>query len=181
MTESPKQIEEEILSALRRISRAISLYSSYVQRAHGITGPQLMVLREAERSGEVAVSTLAERVSLSHATVTGILDRLEKRGLAVRIASDKDRRKRVVQMTREGKALLGIAPPLLQSRFLDELRKLKDWEQTLVLSSLQRVSAMMSAEDLSAAPVLMPGEGDASEWASLGVLAEGAREKAEES
>ena len=172
MTEPPKKNEEEILSALRRISRAISLYSNYVQRAHGITGPQLMVLREADRSGEVAVGTLARRVSLSHATVTGILDRLEKRGLVARVASDKDRRKRVVQVTREGKILLANAPPLLQSRFLEELRKLEEWEQTLILSTLQRVSTMMSAEDLSAAPVLMPGEGDETEWASLGILAD---------
>ncbi len=178
MAESPKKMEEEILSALRRISRAISLYSNYVQRTHGITGPQLMVLREADRSGPIAVSTLAERANLSHATVTGILDRLEKRGLAVRVASDMDRRKRVVQVTGEGKVLLTTAPPLLQSRFLEELRKLEEWEQTLILSTLQRVSCMMGAEDLSAAPVLMPGEGDETEWASLGVLADSARDGA---
>jgi DNA-binding MarR family transcriptional regulator len=170
MSDSAKRIEEEILSALRRIYRAISLYSSYVQKAHGITGPQLMVLREADRRGEEPVSAIAENVSLSHATVTGILDRLESRGLVARVASDRDRRKRVVRLTPKGKELLAQAPPLLQSRFVDELRKLEDWEQTLILSTLQRVSCMMSAERLPAAPVLLPGGGDQAEWENLGIL-----------
>lgn len=177
MTVESRDIEEEVLSALRRISRAISLYSSHVQRAHGITGPQLMVLREAERGGEVVVSMLAERVSLSHATVTGILDRLEKRDLVVRTQSGTDRRKRVVQITDNGRRLLATAPPLLQNRFIAELRKLQKWEQTLILSALQRVSFMMSAADLPAAPVLMPGEGDESEWMALGVLTESGGKK----
>lgn len=177
MMASEKSIEENILSALRRISRAIALYSNYVQRAHGITGPQLMILREADRHGAVAVSTLADGVSLSPATVTGILDRLEKQELATRIVAENDRRKRVVQVTPKGKALLDSAPPLLQSRFITELRKLENWEQTLILSTLQRVSSMMSAEGLSAAPVLMPGEGDATEWTSLGVLADAVGEE----
>jgi DNA-binding MarR family transcriptional regulator len=177
MPEVPSKAEEEILSALRRISRAISLYSNYVQRAHGVTGPQLLVLHETQRSGELPVSALAERVSLSHATVTGILDRLERRALLERVAAPRDRRKRVVRLTRAGEALLHSAPPLLQSHFLEELRALDEWEQTLILSTLQRVSSMMSAEALSAAPVLMPGEGDESEWASLGVLSDAAGEE----
>ena len=94
------------------------------------------------------------------------------RAKLVRTASDQDRRKRVVKVTGDGRALLGTAPPLLQSRFIEELRKLQEWEQTLILSTLQRVSSMMSAEDLPAAPVLMPGEGDETEWKSLGVLTE---------
>lgn len=171
MLKDQKKAEEQVLSALRQINRAISLYSNFVQKRHGITGPQLLVLTEVARFPDTSVGVLAENVSLSHATMTGIVDRLEQRGLVVRTPSPEDRRRRTVRVTDRGAEMLGKAPPLLQDHFIQEFRQLQEWEQTQILSTLQRVSAMMSADALPAAPVLMPGEGDAEEWTDIGILA----------
>lgn len=170
-------IEEKILSSLRRISRAISLYSSHVQKEHGLTGPQLMLLREVQKKEAITVRLLANSVSLSHATVTGILDRLQSKGLVNRTALEQDKRKRVVTLTEEGGKLLKKAPPPMQTKFRSELEKLEGWEQTQILSSLQRVAQMMSAEELSAAPLLMTEEGDKEEWRNIGILHETAADK----
>jgi hypothetical protein len=45
---------------------------------------------------------------------------------------------------------------------MHELGRLQDWEQSLLLSSLQRLARMMRAEQLSAAPVLVSGPVDIS-------------------
>ncbi len=179
MSERPTPpVEEEILSALRRISRAISLYSTHVHRHYGLTGPQLTLLREIQKSAEtLTVRRLADAVSLSHATVTGILDRLEDKGLAIREALSSDKRKRLVKLTAEGARLLAEAPLPLQDRFVDELGKLESWEQTQLLSSLQRVARMMSAEGLPAAPILMTEEGDREEWERIGILRDNVKKK----
>jgi hypothetical protein len=54
-------------------------------------------------------------------------------------------------------ALLDRSPPLLQERFAQRFRNLQQWEQTQLLASLQRIAAMMDAEDIDAAPVLSSG------------------------
>lgn len=148
---------DEILAALRRIIRAIDLRSKELVRSHGLTGPQALLLKEATASGPLSVGDLAKRATLSQATVTDILARLEKRGLVTRRKSRQDRRRVVVSVTAQGQELARTAPPLLQERFVERLAKLQYWEQTQILSSLQRVAAMMDAEQIDAAPVLISG------------------------
>jgi len=148
--------DEEILITLRRIIRATDVHSRSLAASHGLTGPQLMVLRELQRYPEISVSDLARDISLSPATVTDILDRLEKRGLINRARSEADRRRLRLSLTEAGLATLRKAPTLLQRHFVEEFRRLKDWEQSLLLASLQRVASMMELPPQKAA--LLSGE-----------------------
>ena len=146
-----------ILVSLRRITRAIDLHSKALVQRYGLTVPQLMILRELSQQKCLPVGRLADAVSLSSATVTGILDRLGKRGLVERKRATRDRRVMLASITEQGRKLVEMTPPLLHEKFSERLACLADWEQTLILSSLQRVDSMMGAEDLSAAPVLVSG------------------------
>jgi DNA-binding MarR family transcriptional regulator len=157
---NPDPIEEQIVVALRRIVRAIDLQSRRMVEACGLTGPQLVVLREVAPLGSASISTLARSVSLSQPTVSGILERLEKRGLVRRERSEQDRRAVFVSLTPEGDRILHEAPSLLQDRFQRELERLEEWERTQMLSILQRLAGMMDAEALDAAPMLETGSLD---------------------
>lgn len=150
-------LEEQIIAALRRITRAIDLHSRLLLHEHGLTGPQLLALQAVARLQPVTVGGLAKEIYLSQATMTGILGRLEKRGLILRCRDEKDRRSVVVRITPEGVSLLKVAPSPLQSRFRRELRGLQQWEQTAILATLQRIASMMDAEHIDAAPVLKTG------------------------
>ncbi len=145
---------EEVLVALRRIVRAIDLHSRQLIQKHGITGPQALILRKLQKLEQAPVGELARSVNLSQATVTDILDRLEGRGLVQRTRSTLDKRRVLVRLTGGAVAVLRDSPPLLQESFASEFGRLQEWEQTLLLSSLQRVAAMMDARDLPAVPVL---------------------------
>ena len=151
------EINDEIVVALRRIVRAIDLHSRRLAQEFGLTGPQVVLLKELSRQGEMHVAELAKKINLSHATVTDILNRLEKRTLIERTRSSSDRRRIVVKPTAASAALLSKSPPLLQERFLDQLEKLQDWEQTQILTVLQRVAIMMDAESMDASPLLATG------------------------
>lgn len=122
----------------------------------GLTGPQALILKGLQ-GGSLSAGELASRVNLSQGTVRDILNRLEKRGLIIRIRDTQDRRRVRVQLTADGQSLLDQSPPLLQERFADRFNNLQDWEQTQLLASLQRIAAMMDAEDIDAAPVLSSG------------------------
>lgn len=148
---------DEVLIALRRVIRAVDLHSRALVRSHGLTAPQALVLKEVVAARELPVGALAQRVSLSHATITDILNRLERRALVVRSRSEMDRRRVLVRATPAAEQTLERAPPLLQESFASRFAQLADWEQTLLLASLQRIAALMDAERIDAAPVLAAG------------------------
>jgi DNA-binding PadR family transcriptional regulator len=94
---------------------------------------------------------------MGQATLSDILERLEGKGLVRRERSKQDKRRVINELTPSGKAAVDKAPPLLQESFARELVSLDDWEQTLILSTLQRVAKMMQAEEIEASPVLVSG------------------------
>ncbi|MER2492377.1 MarR family winged helix-turn-helix transcriptional regulator [Catenovulum sediminis] len=151
---------EEVLVTLRRLIRATDLHSKQLVKTAGITAPQLLLLRAIHDQGEVTIGEIANEVSLSQATVTSILDRLEKRELVYRVRSNQDKRKVHAYLTEAGLELLREAPLPLQEHFIRQFRDLKDWEQMMILSSLQRVVHMMDAQHLDAAPMLEVGDID---------------------
>ena len=147
--------EQQIVAAIRQIVRAVDLHSRRLLETHGLTGPQLATLQEAMRLEAASPSTLARAVHVGPATMTGILQRLERRGLVVRTRSDTDRRSVRIEVTEAGRRLLESEPSLLQVRFREALERLEPWERLLILSTLQRVASLMGAADLPVSPHLM--------------------------
>jgi DNA-binding MarR family transcriptional regulator len=157
MTEKDFDAQGEIVAALRRIIRAVDLHSKYLAQHYGLTGPQLVVLQYLDKRGPVTTNQLAEGVSLGQATLSNILERLSRKGLIERRRSREDKRQVINELSDSGRDAIKVAPPLLQERFAKSLRGLASWEQTLILSTLQRVAEMMHAEKIDASPVLVSG------------------------
>jgi len=153
--QTPLDLEDLIVAAIRRLIRAVDLHSRRLVDDYGLTGPQLATLQEAAKMGPVAASAVARAVHLSGATMTGILTRLEKRGFVQRSRGESDRRTVNVTITDVGREVLSRAPSLLQDRFRQELSSLEKWEQMMMLANLQRIASMMDAETLDAAPHLV--------------------------
>lgn len=149
-----REISDNVLIELRKIIQAIDLNSKRLVKQVGLTGPQLVILQEISRLGTVSVGTVTKNVSLSQGTVTGILERMEKRDIVVRQRSSHDKRQVLVGITETGKKLLTKAPSVMQESFLKKFNNLQDWEKTMILSSLQRLVSMMDAKALNAEPFL---------------------------
>lgn len=145
---------DQVLIALRRIIRAIDLHSKKLVQNYGITGPQATVLKKVIAYKEVPIGILAREVNLSQATVTSILDRLEKQGYIKRIPSQDDKRKTLIHPTASAIKIFENAPPLLQEEFISAFNKLEAWEKNLILSTLQRIASMMDAKGIDASPLL---------------------------
>jgi DNA-binding MarR family transcriptional regulator len=145
---------DELLSSIRRIIRAVDVHSKNLLKQYGITGPQLIILKEIGRSQLISVSDLARKVSLSQATVTNILVRLEQQGYLQRRKGEGDKRKVYMDISDKTRRIIESNPSLLQLTFVKKFQNLADWEQSLLLSSLQRIASMMDAQDLDAAPHL---------------------------
>ncbi|RCK52333.1 MarR family transcriptional regulator [Thalassospira profundimaris] len=148
---------QEVLVTLRQIIRATDLHSKRIMKIYGLTIPQIMVLRAIGEMRNVTVKRISSHVSLSQATVTTILNRLEQRGLMERRRSQTDKRVVNTDLTQAGRDIIANAPNLLQEDFIRQFEELPVWEKTQMLSSLQRVAAMMNAEKIDAAPLLDVG------------------------
>lgn len=154
------EIASLTLRALRRVLRATDIESRQLATATGLTPSQLLVLREIDIRGSATPGMIAQALQFSQATITAIVDRLESRGFVERRRSEKDKRQFHLKTLPEGKAALADAPDPLQTTFTDRFTALPSWEQAMILTAVERLSTLMGAQDIDAAPLLDTGKID---------------------
>lgn len=144
----PSAATRDIVNGLRRIVRAVELYSQEIFKSFGLTGPQLWALKTLKREGALATSALAESLAVQPSTLSILVDRLEKRGLVRRIRPREDRRFVEIDLTPKGRELADRAPQPAQGRLLHGLAQLSQTEQRKILKSIDRLVEMMEASDI---------------------------------
>jgi len=148
---------ETALIAMRQILRATELSSRKLAGQSGLTPSQLIILQLIGRLEHVMPSQLAREASLTQATVTALIDKLERRNMVTRRKDDEDKRRVIVELTDLGQQTLSHAPDLLQDQFTARFDKLKPWEQSMLISALEKVASLLDAEEIDASPVLDVG------------------------
>lgn len=143
-----------IFRSLRRIMRAVDVYSHKLSVEHKITSPQLLCLQTLDEDGPLTNSAMAKIVHLSPSTIVGIFDRLESRGLIVRERSTQDRRVVLVHITKGGRNLVKTVPSLLQNRLAEGLDALPENELLVIAQSLEQIVDLLEVADVEAAPLL---------------------------
>jgi DNA-binding MarR family transcriptional regulator len=138
-------VDLRVLHAIRRIIRAVDLYSKRLALEFGITTPQLLCLEEIIAKGAMMIRSVAEEVHLSSSTIVGIIDRLEAKGLAKRERTSHDRRKVMVVPTEAGRSLVARVPPALQNTLADALKRLPSSERASIATALDKVVGLMEA------------------------------------
>lgn len=135
---------QQLLVELRKIVRSLDLHSRWLNKAFALTSPQLVSLNQVKEFEGLTIGDLARRTSLSCATATGIVDRLEQRGLVRRHRNGKDRRQVQLTLTETGRLTCERRPPLLQEAFLHALERLDAADKDRMLRSLRHLAEMMS-------------------------------------
>ncbi|MGI1671585.1 MAG: MarR family transcriptional regulator [Neptuniibacter sp.] len=151
---------QEALVLLRQIIRSTDMQEKEISRLTGLTLPQLMTMQALRQVSPVTTGELAKDVSLTQATVTSILDRLEKKELVTRERGVEDKRKVWISLSPKGLELMKGAPTTQQDMFTRRFDDMQDWEQSMIISALERVSFMLDAQHLDAAPMLDIGQID---------------------
>jgi DNA-binding MarR family transcriptional regulator len=152
------QKTDDALIALRQISRATSSGSRKLAKASAISVSQLIALQEIRRADTLSPSRLAESMSLSRGTITILMRKLEARGLVMRAPDASDKRRHFFSLTPMGETVLDDAPEMLHEVFTASFGALPAWEQSMITAALERVAALIDADELDAAPILDTGE-----------------------
>lgn len=158
---------EQALKVLRQILRQTELHARDLSRAAGLTPSQRMVLQVLEEEGECTAGTIAKRMGITQATTTTLVDRLQRNHLVNRRRGESDRRQIWIELTQEGRQRLKLAPDGLQEKFARRFDALDRWEQSMLISALERISSILDADELDTAPVLDAGKIDADPPPSL--------------
>jgi len=142
--------KDDSLTALRRILRATEQHERTLAQATGLTPAQLRVLQIVVATGPdgTTPTALATQMGVSQATITALVDKLSARGLVARQRSRIDRRQTYVMCTASGTDAVAQSPDALQQRFSNAFDQLEDWEQSLLVASLQRVASMLDDESV---------------------------------
>jgi DNA-binding MarR family transcriptional regulator len=101
---------DQILEAVIYLMTETRRITKELARRANLTGPQLTVIKILEQIGDLSLSELSDKIRAQNSTVTGIIDRMEREGLAVRVRSTEDRRVVRIHLTEKGAKLAQEIP-----------------------------------------------------------------------
>jgi DNA-binding MarR family transcriptional regulator len=101
-------------------SEATVMFHAIVAAKQGLTATEEKALDLLDRSGPLTAGELARRTGLAPASVTGLIDRLERKGFVRRVPNPSDRRSVLVEVETE-RVFASMAP-----LFADWVRSLEE-------------------------------------------------------
>lgn len=99
---------------VQRAARALARLFDEALRPFDLTNQQFSLLMSLNRPEPPPIGPVASLLGMDRTTLTAALKPLERRGLVVVAAGEKDRRSRLLAITSEGIALLARAVPIWQ-------------------------------------------------------------------
>ena len=149
-----------IVDSIRRLVRAVYLDSQKMSKQFGLTGPQSSVLRNLVNDGPMSSADLSRMLYVTPANITGIIDRLEIKGLVERIKKQGDRRVALITLTESGQQLGRSIPDPIINLFISELGDLEPERLKLLAGAMNQVLNLIDAKGVEEAPLEFSRESD---------------------
>lgn len=145
---SKRKMIADIIDNIRRVFQAVNEYSKKAEKKTGLTGPQLWAMKILADAAPIKVSQLAKSMYLHPATVVGILDRLEGKGLIARTRSKGDRRVVEIDLTSQGREMLERAPEVAQGLLVAGLEPLPDTDLACIADGLSQLVKILGVQEI---------------------------------
>jgi len=137
---------KEIVGAIRKFVRAVSLDAFKIGKKYGLTGPQSTLLRTLVKKGPLSSASLSRRLYVTPSNITGIIDRLEKKGLVERIRKERDRRIVLINLTESGTELSNSLPDPIEKKLIYELADLKTEHVRILALVMNQILNLIDAK-----------------------------------
>ncbi|MCI1648821.1 MAG: MarR family transcriptional regulator [Bacteroides sp.] len=149
----------EILIQIRKIVRSIDIESKKIQKEHGVSIPQVLCLSFLHKSPyyQSTQGEIRKYLNLNPSTVSGIINRLEKKGLLARLPKQGDKRIVNITLTSAGDKLLSSVPSLLHEQLSEKLQELDKNELMKIREGLDKLVDMLSINEVDASPLIVSG------------------------
>lgn len=140
----------DIIIKIRKIIRSINLESKKIQKDYGVSIPQILCLNYLQSSPnyQSTQNEIKHFLNLNSSTVTGIINRLENKGLVARLPkSDTDRRVVNIILTSKGDKLIRDIPSLMHEKLDLQLKELPENKLIAIKESLNELIALLNIEE----------------------------------
>jgi DNA-binding MarR family transcriptional regulator len=146
----------DILIKIRKLVRSIDIESKKVQKDYGVSIPQVLCLNFLRDSSnyQATQGEIRKFLNLNPSTVSGIINRLEKKGYLARLPKSGDKRVVNIALTSAGDKLLGTIPALLHEQLSEKLQRLNAEELKMVESGLETLVQILDIEQVEASPMI---------------------------
>ena len=146
----------DILIKIRKIVRSVDIESKKIQKEHGVSIPQVLCLNFLRESDnyQTTQGELRKFLNLNPSTVSGIINRLEKKGYLARLPKSGDKRVVNIALTSAGDKLLSTMPSLLHEQLSEKLLQLTDEELEIVEAGLNTLVKILDIEKIEASPLI---------------------------
>ncbi len=141
-------LTEKIVSLIRKYVRLRALHTKELAKTYNVSVPQLLCLQCLYENGKMSMSGIAENIMANVSTVTGIVDRLEKKGFLRRRRASRDRRVVNIALTEKGRSLAQDSPPAVHHKIAHAIRMLSESERQEIYQALDRLSHLIDGGDL---------------------------------
>ncbi|WP_189427105.1 MarR family winged helix-turn-helix transcriptional regulator [Devosia pacifica] len=146
---------KQALTAMRKILRKTELNSKALMRETGLTPSQLIFMQLLDEGQEQTAGNVAGRMGITQATATALIHKLESIGMIARRKGQSDRRQVWLSLTPRGRQVLQIAPDGVHAKFHSEFMALEEWEQAMLVASLERIAHMLGTDDQQDVPAVL--------------------------
>ncbi len=152
----PAMDTTDILIKIRKIVRSVDIESKKIQKEYGVSIPQVLCLNFLHGSPNYLSTqgVIRKFLNLNSSTVSGIINRLEKKGLLARLPKTGDKRVFNIALTSAGDKLLSTIPALLHEQLSERLQKLDDAELKKVEHSLDTLVTLLDIQQIEASPLI---------------------------
>ena len=138
----------EILINIRKISRAVNLESKRLEKEHGISIPQLLALTflKGQANYQASHKAIKDFLKLNASTVTGIISRLEKKGMIAKLPRLNDRRVSLITLTAKGAKILESTPYPLHHQISDKRESLSKEELQKLTDAFHAINDILNID-----------------------------------
>lgn len=137
---------DEIDTTVRLLHRLLRRPFDADIAGSGLTVPQVSALEELAKEDGLSLKELSRRMVLSHSTVSGIIDRLERRELVKRVANEQDRRYSRIVLAENVKHYIHEAVPQRRlGPLLEVLAQANADEREVILKGLRTLRRLLEA------------------------------------
>ena len=144
---------KDIVGSIRKLVRAVYLDSQKMSRKFGLTGPQSIVLRLLLNKGPMSSADLSRLMYVTPSNMTGIIDRLERKGLIERKRKERDRRVSMIILTEAGRAMSANIPDPIEKKFINQLSDLENEHVQLLAMAMNQILNLVDIEDIEETPL----------------------------
>jgi DNA-binding MarR family transcriptional regulator len=134
-----EDVIKDIVHSIRRLVRAEYLDSQKMSKQFGLTGPQSLVVRLLIKKGALSSADLSRQMYVTPSNITGIIDRLEKKGLVQRIRKQGDRRVALITLTQSGQELGKTIPDPIEKKFINQLADLEPEHLQILAMTMNQI------------------------------------------